>query len=979
MPEDKGMLQNLEGEWRLATDPENRGREERWFAAVDADAKEAPVPGLIQQVFPAYHGVAWYWHAFKPAAAPQRGQRALLRFGMVDYLAEVWLNGRRVGEHEGGETPFELDVTSAIRPAAENLLAVRVINPHHEPIEGVTLKETPHRNKAIPHRCGSSYNYGGILMPVQLAIVPAVRVAGVFVRPDVQTGRVRVSVTVQNDTGKAATGEIEATVGPADAGEVQVASKPSRANLPVGQSVHELSLHIAQPRLWSLDDPFLYVVAVRVRGNGLEHERRVRCGFRDFRVVGGYFYLNGKRVFVRSTHTGNHFPMGQVVPQDHDLVRRDLVIAKACGFNMVRFIAGVAYPEQLDFCDEIGLMVYEENLASWCLEDSPHMARRYDLSVREMILRDRNHPSVTIWGMLNETTDGPVFRHAADALSLVRSLDDTRLVLLGSGRWDCQWNIGSVSNPGSDRWEHEWGAEAPDATPTPFKWQPMKGGYFDRAGDAHLYPPVPHPPEIVEFIRTLGRDTKPVFLSEYGIGSQMNVIRESRRYEQAGARADLEDAALMRSMAERLEADWQRLGMKDAYPFAEDMLRESQRLHCRQRLLGFDAIRSNPRLCGFNVTGMLDHGITGEGLWTFFREWKPGIADALKDGWAPLRWCLFVSPIHGYVGRTITLEAVLANEDVLPPGRYSVRLRVWGPDGEAWRKDVTLRIPAAGRGAAPPLAVPVLRTQARIRGPAGKYTFAAEMDGAAPAGGRLDFNLDDAAQMPRLTGRAAVWGVSPKARRWLERHGLRCQRFGASSPGRRQVILVGDVSAARSAPDLWRHLAERVARGDVAVFLSPAAFREGDNATRWLPLVRKGKCYQFGDWLYHKQCVARPHPVFDGLLTGCMDFDYYDQVVGHWIFEDIDTPDDVAAAAFSPASYAYAGGYGCGVLVGAYDFGHGRFVLNAFEILSNLDANPAADRMLINLVRYAQQHTSGPLRKLPADFVGTLKEIGYKS
>jgi hypothetical protein len=142
-------------------------------------------------------------------------------------------------------------------------------------------------------------------------------------------------------------------------------------------------------------------------------------------------------------------------------------MAKVAGYNCVRFIAGMGLSEQMDFADEIGLMVYEECLAGWNLGDSPDMKRRFELSVREMILRDRNHPSITIWGLLNETGDGPVFRTAVESLKLVRELDDTRLVLLSSGRWDCHPNIGSVSNPGSDRWEHEWGGEAPDAASPP--------------------------------------------------------------------------------------------------------------------------------------------------------------------------------------------------------------------------------------------------------------------------------------------------------------------------------------------------------------------------------------------------------------------------------------------------------------------------------------------------------------------------------
>lgn len=107
-------------------------------------------------------------------------------------------------------------------------------------------------------------------------------------------------------------------------------------------------------------------------------------------------------------------------------------------FNAIRFSAGVATRYQLDLCDEIGLMVYEEPYAAWCLQASPKMAERYDESLFGMVRRDRNHPSVIIWGLLNETHDGPVFRHAAAALPKLRELDDSRMVLLNSGRWDLQ-------------------------------------------------------------------------------------------------------------------------------------------------------------------------------------------------------------------------------------------------------------------------------------------------------------------------------------------------------------------------------------------------------------------------------------------------------------------------------------------------------------------------------------------------------------
>ena len=109
------------------------------------------------------------------------------------------------------------------------------------------------------------------------------------------------------------------------------------------------------------------------------------------------------------------------MPHDPDFLRRDLINQKMMRYNCIRFISGVPKRYQLDMADEIGLMVYAESYAGWCLADSPHMKSRYNESVFGMIKRDRNHPSITIWGLLNETNDGPVFRHAVSVLPEVRA------------------------------------------------------------------------------------------------------------------------------------------------------------------------------------------------------------------------------------------------------------------------------------------------------------------------------------------------------------------------------------------------------------------------------------------------------------------------------------------------------------------------------------------------------------------------------
>ncbi|HUW60026.1 MAG TPA: glycoside hydrolase family 2 TIM barrel-domain containing protein, partial [Candidatus Bathyarchaeia archaeon] len=685
---------------------------------------------------------------------------------------------------------------------------------------------------------------------------------------------------------------------------------------------------------------------------------------------------------LRSSHTGNHCPVGQIIPPDNapDLLRRDLLYMKASGFNAVRFIAGVAHPWQLDMCDEIGLMVYEESLAGWLLGDSPKMAERFDFSTREMILRDRNHPSVVIWGLLNETQDGPVFRHAVDSLALVRSLDETRLVLLDSGRWDGQFNIGSASNPGSAAWECVWGIESPDFKPaagTPWTWI---GGYMKDAGDAHVYPQTPHPPEVEKAIRSLGTDMKPVFLSEYGIGSLMNAVRELRNYEQHGVNPELDDFKYFRATVDKLDADWKRFGMDGVYASTEEMLRDSQWLHCRQRLFGFNLIRSNPKICGYNLTGLLDHGFTGEGLWSFWREFKPGIMDALQDGWAPLRWCLFSAPMHGYADRPFQLEAVLANEDVLAPGDYSVTLRVISPVGLAWERKTSVTIPAPVEGEDGPLAVPVFAEAVSLDGPPGEYVFAATMEsGGAPTGGRLTFHVSapPTAAEPQRT--VLVSGIDEKIQEWLKSHGIACEAFEGSSLDASRVILVGEPSGAEAELAGRVELLKRIARGSVAVFLTPQAFKRGNDPVGWLPLKNKGRVYDFPDWLYHKECIAKAHPVFEGLQPkGIMDWDYYGPVISHSFLEGQDTPADVMAVAIAICHSAPPGGYAAGVMIGAYPFGAGKFVFNTLNVLGNVDQHPAADRLLLNLVRYAGTALGRPPSELPADFDEQLKDIGYE-
>ena len=946
---------SLDGQWLLAPDPQNTGREGQWWTAPRPAAKPTKVPWIIQDAFPGYHGVAWYWKEFVAPANPNPGGRTLLRFWQVDYKADVWLNDATVGSHEGGESPFVFDVTGVIKPGAKNRLALRVVNPTHQPIDGLVLNETPHRNKALPYTSGSAWDQGGIWDSVELLLVPAVWVEDLFVRPDWKTGQVRVQVNLRNAGPEPVKGQVQFTVAPAATGETLVVGELS-PELKVGDTLLETTLKVEGPRLWDLEAPFLYRVTARVftgqpspdNPQAGVYEHSVRCGFRDFRFENGAFRLNGQRIYLRCSHTGNCCPIGLELPHDPDYLRRDLINQKMMRYNAIRFIAGVAKRYQLDLADELGLMVYEESYAGWCLANSPKMKERYNESVLGMVRRDRNHPCITIWGLLNETPDGPVFRHAVSLLPEVRQLDDSRLVMLNSGRFD-QTAIGSLSNPGSSAWE-------------------------DLLADLHPYQRVPHTAHIIQTLRTLSGNGKPVWLSEYGIGSAMDLLRTVRWYEQVG-KTEVEDAQLYRNWRDQYLADWQRYRLVEVFDRPEDFFTQSIARMAGQRLLGINAIRSNPNVIGHSLTGTLDQGMTAEGVWTTFRELKPGAADALFDAWAPLRWCLFVEPVNVYRRTPVKLEAVLANEDVLAPGQYPVRLQVVGPNlTRVFDKTLTVKIADPKSQPEPPMVQPVFAQEVVIDGPPGAYRFLATFEkGAAACGEQVKFFLDVASEeMPKVEAEVVLMSHDTGLAKWLAEHGITHRPYAPGRPTAREVILASGKPPADPAV-VFPDLAQRIACGSTVVFLTTDTYAKGDQLTGWLPLKTKGHLSGIARWLYHADEWAKRHPIFEGLQAGgLMDYSYYRELIPDVVFAGLEPAADPVAGGIN-ASW----GYQSGLLLAVYKFGAGQFILNSLLIRDNLGKVPQAERLLRNLLRFAARDAAKPPAALPADFNEQLKAVGY--
>ncbi|MBR5446593.1 MAG: hypothetical protein IKV57_10730 [Clostridia bacterium] len=941
----------LTDRWQIDRDPEGKGLAEHWEMHIPATALPTVVPSIIQETLPEYHGIAYYWCRFTPCLTPAETDRILLTFGGVDYKATVWLNGTLLGSEEGGETPFSFDVTHVLKNGEENLLAVRVVNPCEREIDGLNLVNVPNRNKTIRKSAGSCLNSGGIWYGVELTCVPAVyQTEEPLLEGNIRTGSLTANLHLRNTLGET-DAVLALTVYGKTASQNRIVSAQQTLRLSEGDTTAAVTVTVPDVVLWDIDNPFLYRAEITVTTEAGVHTVSLSYGFKEFCVKDGFFYLNGRKIFVKSAHSGNAFPIGQNYPVVPSQVRQDMVMAKTYGFNMVRSIAGIFRPEQLDVCDEIGLLVYEECMASWMLgagewmlpdptnyeHDPEAMIERFFHSTEGMIRRDRNHACLAMWGLLNEMNPGAALDAAMRFLPTLRRADPTHLVLFNSGRFDLDDTgasrtgeppIACGSNPYSDTWDAKMGTDG-QPEPTAFV-----------RGDYHPYPQFPMQDSFVQMLRTAGDvpGALPVFISESGIGPLFNVIEEYRSFQQYGYRLDLEDSVWLGEQSAALIRDWHAMGLEKVYPTPEMMLKESQRYSAADRTLLFNAIRANPRHNGYSLTGLLDHGMCGEGLWSLWRRHKPEVYDAVCDGWASLRFCLFVKN-HVFSGETFTVEAVLANENVLSPGTYTADFAVMGECGtvHSFAVDFTIADDA--------FAVPVMKREITLDVPTGKYSLTAWLrDGGAPYGNRLDFYVRNRADQPTLQGNVYTLGIEEKTSAFLRERGASLYSWdGKTDDG---LLLVG----AGVTEDQIRAAVEAAEAGMTVLFLRMDAFTSGEQtALLGIPGLQ---IIRFHEWLYHKECIAANRTVFHGLPLGIVDSIRYGQTFPRTSFGADALPQDILCPGFYTGFHAVGGAYLSVHNMAGYTAGQGKLYLNCFALEENLGAEPAADLILAGLVQY---------------------------
>ena len=338
-----------------------------------------------------YAGAAWYRRTV-PVPAAWRGKSVTLRIGGAHRETTLFVNGQRIGDHHGFSAPFAFDVTDAVRPGGDNVIALRIANPGAVPLEG-PREQKPVRPTGMLNYIG---NWGGIYGNVELRATDRTSIDRVYVRPDVERRTATFAVTVQNREAQDYAGEVRVTIAPGVEG---------RAPLTVpagGRSDVEVTVSIPDARLWSPDQPHLYTAAIALRQGRRERDRvEERFGMRQVTTQGNVLLLNGKPLYLRGYGDDNIEVLTGFPPAAREVYVQRLKQARSFGFNAVRFHSMTPSEEFFHAADEVGLFVMAELPAAYTQYVLPHRAfLRKELE--DVVLAYRNRPSLLSLAFGNE-------------------------------------------------------------------------------------------------------------------------------------------------------------------------------------------------------------------------------------------------------------------------------------------------------------------------------------------------------------------------------------------------------------------------------------------------------------------------------------------------------------------------------------------------------------------------------------------------
>ncbi len=393
--------------WDFCTDDEDKGISEKWYEKFPRNSIKMVVPSCWNSTlgYFRYVGTAWYSTEFECTS-----DNVSISFEAVSNECDVYIDGRHIGYHYGAFNEFSFDAVGIGRGIHK--LVVRVNN-------------TTDTSDTIPHTNTDWYNYGGIVRPVVVKEFDTCHISSFESRYKLDDTRKNAELDINV--------HIETTQKIADELSICVDGKCVHRQQLTAEGKYEVKIDgikLNDIQLWDINKPNLYYVTVEFAGNDLTD----RIGFRTIETKGKDLYLNGRKIkIIGICRHEIHPDWGFSMP--FELIKRDIDIIRDLNCNAIR---GAHYPHSkmtLDYCDEVGMLFWEEiplwgNLDTWAESFKKESFIERVLSMfGEMLRRDINHPSIVFWGLYNEidTSLEQTRLLTEKMLTLLKGYDTSRL------------------------------------------------------------------------------------------------------------------------------------------------------------------------------------------------------------------------------------------------------------------------------------------------------------------------------------------------------------------------------------------------------------------------------------------------------------------------------------------------------------------------------------------------------------------------
>ena len=619
---------SFNGDWMFKIDPENQGQELGWNIEMPSNTSVIKVPSLWNEALEPEYSDGYAWYFKKVNMEPKENKCYLLYFGAVNISCDVWLNGEHTGCHEGGYTPFVMDITEKVRQG-ENYLAIRV---GHELTGNAVAKETWY------------YKYAGIWQDVVLMEKDAVYAESCSVRTQID-GTVEVVMEIVNKTSDGRRLSVNGVIIPSSSNMAK-SEYSGEFDLAPGTNCMTFKMHVDDTELWGVDSPNLYNLNVEFQDNqGLGDIISIRFGFREFKIENNRFKLNGSEIILKGVLYQPNHAETYIYPESREAAYREVRMVKEAGFNLIRAHIKPAHPWTLDAADELGVLVYEEPAIGWMSLPAAEDAAVHGMTPEEllyqraktealgMIKRDINRPCIIMWGVLNEG-GYKAWDTRKQLAEEIRKLDPTRVIIddspIGAGE-RLLWN--------------------------PYENEPQVHW------SSHPYRPCPINNDDFNHYMEFGFDDNLSFVSEFGFGG-FNLLSEVvAEYERRGLDLRRPDYRQYSLLLSQLYEKFYGYKLDEVFDDVNHLIEASQKLQAEEACMQAAALRINPKISGYIFTQWNDAGFEmTAGLVDPWRNPKKAF-HAFKAVNDPL--CLVVRPRNYsyYFGSPLDIAAYIVNEN----------------------------------------------------------------------------------------------------------------------------------------------------------------------------------------------------------------------------------------------------------------------------------------------------------------------------